>query len=138
MKRSPLKRGAGLARGTALPRKRMARTRPLPRDWTGARAKVAAEGRCRVCDSPDGLQAAHTIGREHDRPQRPGGPLIVDQLDVVALCGECHAEYDARRLDLMPYLTRLEMAAAVRHVGIVAAVRRLSGGAAAVTDRAAA
>jgi hypothetical protein len=49
-------------------------------------------------------------------------------LDIVPLCPQHHREYDARTLDLLPYLTLAEQAAAVEHVGIVRALRRLSGG----------
>lgn len=97
------------------------------RDWDAARAKCEAEGRCRVCGSPLRLQAAHTLGRVYDTSS------VVDPDDIVPLCsyrdaglGGCHQAYDARRLDLLPYLTHTEQAAAVRHVGIVSALRRLT------------
>lgn len=129
MKRAaPLRRRSPLAR--IAPRRRPAAPRPQapPRDWSDARAKVDAEGACRVCSAAQvRLEAAHTIGRVHDRPRIPGGPLWVDPLDVVPLCVDDHRAYDARRLDLLPHLSREEQAAAVAHVGIARALRRLSG-----------
>ena len=92
------------------------------RDWKDARAKCDAEGGCRVCDRY-GVEAAHTIGRTYD----PAGGKV-RALDIVPLCPQHHREYDARTLDLLPYLTLAEQAAAVEHVGIVRALRRLSGG----------
>jgi hypothetical protein len=49
---------------------------------------------------------------------------------VVPLCRAHHRAYDAGRLDLVPYLEpgcRAHAAHAVAHVGLVAALRRLSG-----------
>lgn len=93
----------------------------MKRDWRKARAKVEQEGRCRVCHTGSGLEAAHTIGRKHD--DKSG---IVNPLDIVPLCREHHLQYDGRRLDLLPYLTYEEQARAVSHVGLVGAYRRLS------------
>lgn len=81
-----------------------------------------AEGRCRVCGATSGLQAAHTIGRKYD-DRRTG---VVAPADVVPLCLEHHQQYDARRLDLLPYLTLEEQARAVLHVGLERARKRLS------------
>ena len=91
----------------------------MRRDWSQARAKVDAEGRCRVCGDARDLQAAHVIGRVHD-PKN--GKVRPD--DVVPLCGDCHRRYDGRDLDLLPYLTHAEQAQAVAHVGLVGAYRR--------------
>jgi len=91
------------------------------RDWKAARAKVAQERNCRVCGSQDTVQAAHTIGRTHDPVDG-----VVRAIDVVPLCVVCHQLFDARRLDLLPYLSYGEQAAAVEHVGIVSALRRLT------------
>jgi hypothetical protein len=41
------------------------------RQWDDARAKVEREGQCRVCGTPYNVEAAHTVGREHDAP-KPG------------------------------------------------------------------
>jgi hypothetical protein len=103
----------------------MGSTRRLRRDWSAARAKLAGEGVCRVCGA-EHPQAAHLIGRRHDTPSE-NGALRVEADDVVPLCERCHRAYDAHRLDLLPYLTRAEQARAVELVGLVAALRRLSG-----------
>ena len=117
-----------------------ARSTGHERDDREARAKIREEGRCRVCKRdahhPEVLRldAAHTIGRGHDRPHpdRPGGPRWVNPDDVVPLCvardGGCHGRYDARSLDLTPYLGLHEQVAAVRAAGgIASALRRLTG-----------
>lgn len=92
------------------------------RNWTAAREKVMAEGRCRVCrQTGNGLEAAHVMGRKYDDPSGH-----VDPNDVVPLCRPCHTAYDQRRLDLLPYLTLPEQARAVSHVGIARALRRTS------------
>lgn len=85
-----------------------------------------------MCGSRDRVQAAHTIGRKHDETAevytagRVKRVLVVDSLDIVPLCEEHHQAYDKRALDLLPYLTHAEQAAAVRHVGIESARRRLT------------
>ncbi len=104
------------------------------RDWTDARLKVeAAGGVCRVCGKPH-AEAAHTIGRKHDRQVAPN-LWWVDPDDIVPLCGPatssdtCHGKYDAHQLDLLPYLSLGEQVAAVRAAGsITAAFRRVTGG----------
>jgi hypothetical protein len=90
------------------------------RDWTAAREKVAREGRCRYCGRADGLQAAHVIGRKHDATG------MVNPNDIVPLCLEHHHQYDHGKhgLELLPHLTYAEQAAAVSHVGIMAALKR--------------
>ena len=95
---------------------------PKRRDWKAARAKVDDEGECRVCRTGIGLEAAHVIGRSYDPPTGKVRPV-----DIVPLCGPCHRNYDARSLDLLPYLTHEEQAAAVEHVGIIGALRRTGG-----------
>lgn len=94
---------------------------PKRRDWKEARGKVDAESECRVCGSGEGLQAAHTIGRTHDPSNGKVRPV-----DIVPLCVKCHMEYDGRSLNLLPYLSHEEQAAAVEHVGIMSALRRLT------------
>lgn len=119
-----MKRGAPLRRRSA-----MKRSRPT-RNWQDARRKVETERRCRVCGADPfhggRLEAAHVIGREND--EEVGGVLWVNPLDVVPLCGGCHRAYDARELDLLPYLTVGEQARAVQVAGgIAAALRRVGG-----------
>ena len=94
----------------------------MRRDWKAARAKVEADNECRVC-GPWGVEEAHTIGRKHDPANGKVRPV-----DVVGLCPEHHRLYDARKFNLLPYLTYEEQAAAVEHVGIVRALRRLTSG----------
>lgn len=79
------------------------------------------EAQCRVCGDGRDLQAAHTIGRVHDPAHGKVRPV-----DIVPLCPSCHRQYDGRTLDLLPYLSHAEQAAAVEHVGIIGALRRLS------------
>lgn len=109
----------------------MKRSRPT-RNWQDARRKVEQERRCRVCGADPflggrgRLEAAHVIGREND--EEVGGVRWVNPLDVVPLCGDCHRAYDARELDLLPYLTVGEQARAVQVAGgIAAALRRVGG-----------
>lgn len=90
----------------------------MRRDWSKARAKVDQEGVCRVCGSPHNLEAAHVV------PRSLGGGQGEDA--TIPLCRTCHRNYDAFRLDLIPYLTHEEQAEAVRVLGIERARRRLA------------
>ena len=92
----------------------------MKRDWAAARMKVDREGRCRVCKAPGRVEAAHTIGRTHDPKDGKVRPV-----DIVPLCNSCHRAYDERRLSILEYLTYEEQAAAVGHVGILRALKRL-------------
>ncbi len=129
----------GLTRKAGLKRTPM-KSRPTKRDWSEAIDKVQDEQRCRVCLAPDGaegggevlcLQAAHIIGREHDEARtgpKGGETLVVARESVVPLCQFCHVQYDARRLDLLPYLFLPEQVRAVDDAGgIYAANKRISG-----------
>lgn len=104
----------------------------MRRNWEYARAKVDSERGCRVCGSRERVEAAHTIGRKYDRisgifgGDGPGPTVTVNPDDVVPLCQTHHGEYDKHELDLLPYLTHDEQASAVRNVGIVSAMRRLT------------
>jgi hypothetical protein len=101
------------------------------RDWTMARGKVDAVGACRVCTTRRRLEAAHVAGRAHDGTLpthlNVGAGVVVRAVDVVPLCTDCHQAYDQHKLDLLPYLTHAEQAAAVEYLGIVGAYRRLTG-----------
>ena len=113
----------------------MVRRSNLDRDWSEARAKCDAEGRCRAaadsqfpCSGP--LQAAHVVFRGVDRVQEgPRGGLrtVVDPLDIVPLCQIHHIAYDGHRFDLLPFLTVDEQAKAVGHMGLERARRRITG-----------
>lgn len=92
------------------------------RDWSLARDKLTYEGsRCRVCKSQNMVQCAHVIGREQDKhptvrsQQGPGEwkPYEVAPDRIVPLCKRCHDDYDAHRLDLLPYLSLWEVLQAV-------------------------
>jgi len=113
----------------------------VKRDWSEAEAKKQREGRCRVCGKQTTLQSAHTVGREHDgstieslsvidpdHPDAPDPGTLVRARDIVPLCRDHHTAYDARQLDLLPHLSYDEQAAAVEHLGIVRALKRLTSG----------
>ena len=72
------------------------------------------------------MDPAHLI------PRSLGG--CGDPLCVVPLCRRrCHRAYDSGELDLLPYLEpawRAQLAHAVGHVGLIGALRRISGDAA--------
>jgi hypothetical protein len=89
------------------------------RKWDAARAKVEAEGYCRACASPYGLQAAHILGREHDK--KSGYRVLPER--VVPLCGPvvgdegCHARYDRHAQDIWHILNFEEQAQAIEDAG---------------------
>jgi hypothetical protein len=126
MKRSPLRRRAKLRARTPL-----RRTRPLARTASLAATdsqRAAVAGRpCIVCGVTTGVDPAHLI------PRSLGG--CGDPLCVVPLCRRsCHRAYDSGELDLLPHLEpgwRPQLAHAVGHVGLVGALRRIGGTAAA-------
>lgn len=107
------------------------KTRQVKRDWTAAIDKVQSEGACRYCGLSEDLQAAHIVGREHDPLEvgpRGGETRVVLAESVVPLCSFHHGMYDARELDLLPFLYVDEQAHAVRVAGgIVMALRRITG-----------
>lgn len=89
------------------------------------------EQRCRACAIPASvkpLEAAHIVARAH---ARPGLDWAEHEHNCVPLCGGphgCHAAYDRRDLDLLPFLTREEQSHAVLLAGgLVTALERLSG-----------
>lgn len=97
------------------------------RDWLEAVRKIEREGCCRVCGSVEMLQAAHTIGRAR-QDIREGSKVIVKGDAVVPLCEPCHRAYDAREVDLLPYLHLHEQVFAVESAGgLVSAYKRLTG-----------
>jgi hypothetical protein len=110
----------------------------LRRDWSLANEKAARERSfgCRVCGRTDRpLERAHVVDRENDRRIRGRSLVVVDPDLIVLLCGPfpggCHGAYDEgagdRRLDLYPYLTPAELAAAYAAVGEGPALRRIRG-----------
>jgi hypothetical protein len=86
------------------------KSRAKRRDWTQAREKVDAEGRCRVCGRSNvKIDAAHIIPRSQVAPGPGEHPD-----NIVPLCHErCHSAYDGGKLDLLPYLTLGEQGYAV-------------------------
>lgn len=96
------------------------------RDWRDAMNKIWSEPGCRACGSVQNIQAAHTIGREHD-PKVEGGYYVQPDA-VIPLCRECHQAYDAHKLDILALLTIDEQLVAVDAAGgIYRAYKRLTG-----------
>ena len=121
MKRTPLRRRAKLRAG-----KPLRRTSPLQRTASMAATdaqRAAVAGRCCVvCGSDRRIDPAHLI------PRSMGG--CGDPLCVIPACRVHHRAYDRGELDLLPFLEpgwRPQIAHAVRHVGLIAALRRISG-----------
>jgi hypothetical protein len=120
MKRTPLRRRAPLRAGRPV-----RRSTPLRRTTsmaaTGEQRSAVAGRPCIACGSEHRVDAAHLI------PRSLG---CGDALDVVPLCRACHRAYDAGELDLLPHLEpayRAQLAHAVGHVGLIGALRRISG-----------
>jgi hypothetical protein len=89
---------------------------------TEAQRAAVAGGRCIVCGTDRRVDHAHLIQRSL------GG--CGDALCVVPLCRFHHRAYDRGELDLLPYLEpawRAQLAHAVGHVGLIGALRRISG-----------
>lgn len=87
------------------------------------RQRVAVAGRpCIVCGTDRSIDAAHLI------PRSLGG--CGDVACCVPLCRWHHRAYDRGELDLLPYLEsawRPQLAHAVGHVGLIGALRRITG-----------
>jgi len=121
MKRTPLRRRAKLRAGKPLQRKA-----PLQRTSSMAaseaqRAAVAGH-RCIVCGADRRVDPAHLV------PRTLGG--CGDVACCVPLCRADHRRYDRGELDLLPYLEpswRPQLAHAVGHVGLIGALRRVTG-----------
>ena len=134
MRRAPLRRGRQLRRRSQLRRGRaprrvaaLARSAATPAS-AAQRAKVAGL-RCVVCGAVTRIDPAHLV------PRSLGG---CDEADcVVPLCRTHHRAYDQGGLDLVAHLEpdwRAEVAHAVGHVGLLRALRRLSGRRSAAED----
>ncbi len=120
MKRTPLKRRASLRPKTQRRSNPLRRTSSMAADER-QRAAVAAR-RCVVCGTDRRIDPAHLI------PRSLGG--CGDPLCVVPACRRHHRAYDRGELDLLPYLEpawRAQLAHAVGHVGLIAALRRITG-----------
>jgi hypothetical protein len=93
---------------------------------TDGSGSAVAGRRCVGCGSEQRIDPAHLI------PRSLGG--CGDALCVVPLCRCCHRAYDSGELDLLAHLEpawRAQLAHAVGHVGLIGALRRISG----ATDR---
>jgi hypothetical protein len=122
LRRRPLRPGtAPLARRTALPRRTPLERRALA-PASPAQPDTVRGAACIVCATRSAIDPAHLV------PRPLGG--CDDPLCVVALCRIHHRAYDRGALDLVPYLEpryRAGAAHAVAHLGLVGALRRLSG-----------
>jgi hypothetical protein len=121
MKRSPLRRRTRLHARSTL-RRKTPLTRPASPMATDAQRTAIAGLPCIVCDATSRIDPTHLIARSL------GG--CGDPLCVVPLCRTCHRAYDTGRLDLLPHLEpncRTQLAHAVGHVGLIGALRRISG-----------
>jgi hypothetical protein len=121
MKRTPLRRRAQLRARTPL--RRATALAPTASLAATERQRLAVAGRpCIVCGATHGVDPAHLI------PRSLGG--CGDPLCVVSLCRRYHRAYDRGELDLLPYVEpawRAQLAHAVGHVGLIGALRRISG-----------
>lgn len=103
------------------------------RIWADAIKKLEDEGSCRVCafhgdDTNGPLEAAHTINRKAQDEEitgpRGGRQLYVNPLHIVPLCSMHHRSYDARGLDLLPYLDLDEQEATIKPAGGLEGARK--------------
>lgn len=95
------------------------------RDWKDARAKVDAEGECRICKIQRGLQAAHVSRRSFDAPKKPGNKTLwVNPDSIIPLCPRCHTAYDHHELSILGHLTHAEQVKALEDMNTIEAVRR--------------
>ena len=121
MKRTPLRRRALLRADTSL--RRSTPLKPTAAMAATDQQHAAVAGRsCIVCGAVSRIDPAHLI------PRSLGG--CGDALCIVPLCRSCHRSYDTGELDLLPYLEpawRTQLAHAVGHVGLIGALRRISG-----------
>jgi hypothetical protein len=77
---------------------------------------------CIVCGADRRIDPTHLI------PRSLGG--CGDPLCVVPLCRLHHRGYDRGELDLLPYVEpcgRAQLAHTVGHIGLIAALRRITG-----------
>ena len=123
MKRTSLRRRTRLRNRTPIKRNTPPRSSPAMSASEAQRAAVAGRA-CIACGATRGrIDPAHLI------PRSLGG--CGDALCVVPLCRSvCHRAYDTGRLDLLPHLEpawRAQLAHAVGHVGLIGALRRVSG-----------
>jgi hypothetical protein len=122
MKRTPLRRRAKLrARKPLQQSSSLQRTASMVA--TDAQRAAVAGRCCVVCSADRRIDPAHLI------PRSMGG--CGDPLCVIPACRVHHQAYDRGELDLLPFLEpawRAQLAHAVGHVGLIGALRRISGG----------
>ena len=122
MRRTPLRRRTALRRGDAPLRRRTPPERAPVAPASPAQRDRVHGAPCIVCGARTRVDPAHLV------PRGVGG--CDDALCVVPLCRIHHRAYDRGALDLVPHLEpdhRAEAAHAVGHLGLVGALRRLSG-----------
>jgi hypothetical protein len=110
-RKTPLRRSA--------PKKRSQGISPASKEQ---REKVKAIGFCRNCGGTSRHWPVHPA---HAVPRGMGG---CDSPDcVVELCLPCHCLQEQGKIDILPLLTLQEQAHAVSHLGILGALRQLTG-----------
>jgi hypothetical protein len=104
-------------RSAPIRKKPMRRSQPK-RDWTDARAKID-HAICRLCaEANPYVEAAHVIGRAHDRPKHEGTQTLwVNPDAVIPLCRPHHRAFDAHEIDVLSVLTLEEQLRAVEDAG---------------------
>jgi hypothetical protein len=96
----------------------------VPRDWSQAHDKLAAEGRCRCA----GDDCSGKVDPHHIVPRSAGlGDPLDAASNIVPLCRLHHEAAHGGDLDLLPYLTHDEQAYAVFLVGYMRAGQYMSG-----------
>jgi len=121
MKRTALRRRAPLR--AKRPLRRSTPLKPTASMAVSDAQRAAVAGRpCIVCGATTRVDPAHVI------PRAAGG--CSERACVIPACRTCHRAYDAGELDLLPYLEpahRAQLAHAVGHVGLIGALRRITG-----------
>ena len=121
MKRTQLRRRAKLRAHKPL-RRRKTLGRPPSLAATEAQRTAVAGRSCTAYGSE------HRIDPAHLSPRSLGG--CGEPICAVPLCRACHQAYDPGQLDLLPHLEptwRAQLAHAVGHVGLIGALRQISG-----------
>lgn len=121
MKRTAVRQRTPLGAKSPLRRTTPLRRTPSMGATDAQRAAVAGRP-CIVCRTTSRVDPAHLISRA----QGGCGAAAC----CIALCRVHHRAYDAGELDLLPYLEpgyRDQLAHAVGHLGLIGALRRISG-----------
>lgn len=92
----------------------------MERDFRLAEVK---RGPCRVCGA-ERTELVNTIGKAWQDMEQEDGSMLVVPDSVVPLCASHHRLYDAYILNILPHLTREEVANAVESVGEIRAARK--------------